>query len=210
MSCEGLKGGRLAALIGLFSLGLSGAFGQLMPPDDFFEWSGSGGDGLWTTGTNWIGGPGGTGGLPTINADVLFANAQTVGDTYAGQGYGYKSPVTVNTNAANRHVNSLWFDTGREYTLFSNALAIDEPLTIILGEALAADGALIIAGLNTNPGAWQSEHNVNPRVTVSLPNAGWTATMASHSAGGMRIGGIHFSSGNLQQRGGGAHDFERQ
>jgi|GEM_PF-4399355 len=36
MTCVMGKGGRFAALIGLFSLGLGAAFAQLMPPDDFF------------------------------------------------------------------------------------------------------------------------------------------------------------------------------
>jgi len=178
----------------------------------FFEWSGTGGNGLWTTGANWIGGPNGTGGVPTIDADVLFAN-EPIADTYAGQGYGYKSPLTVQNNTPSPQANSLWFDTGREYTIVTPLDWIAEIggggtwvyRSMTLGGALAHDGQSIITGLNSDSDAWQSEHNINPQIVVSLPNANWTATIASYSAGGMRLGGgVALFAGNLRQRGGGA------
>jgi len=197
MTCVRIEGGRLAAFIGLLCLGLGVAFAQLVPPDDYFEWSGAGGNGLWTTGTNWIGGPNNTGGQPTIDADVFFANEPTE-DTYAGQGYGYQSPLTVTAPSTDTRVNSLWFETGRDYTLNGSGR------WLVLGRALAHDGQSIITGLNTDASAWQSEHNINAPIYVQLPNADWTATIASYSAGGIRIGRLYFATGNLRQRGGGA------
>jgi len=163
----------------------------MMPPNDFFEWNRGSGTNFWATGGNWIGG---TAPAPTINADVLFANAPTI-DTDAANGYGYKSPLEVQTGGM-RYVNSLWFETGRDYTL--------RGLAIYLG-GTAANGDTLIASLNNTPGNWQSEHRIDNTIALQLQDANWTATIASFSGGGLRLGGsLHFMKGNLQQRGGGA------
>jgi len=163
----------------------------MTPP---FEWNRGAGTDAWATGGNWVGDT-----APTINADVLFADAPTV-DDYVGQGYGYQSPLTVEA-LTGLQVNALWFETGREYTVAGGPWA-----TFALGGALAHDGANIITSLNSDSGAWQSEHNVIARsIAFSLPNTDWTATIASFSSGGFRIhAGLIFSKGNLRQRGGGA------
>jgi len=198
MSYSGLQGSRLAALIGLLGLGLSAAHAQLMPPDDFFEWSGGGGNGLWQTGTNWIGGPTGNGGVPTIDADVFFANEPPNSNPDSNP---YQAPLTVTNSTFDLSVRSLWFDTGREYTVSG---------INILGEGLE-DGGHLITGLNTDPSEWQSEHNiVGDVITLAVPSVeGATWQIASYSAGGLRIGtAFHFSDGSaLKQTGGGAIHF---
>jgi len=187
-----LQVSRLAALIGLLGLGLPAAHAQLLPPNGYFEWSGNGGDGLWQTGTNWIGGPNGLGGEPTINADVLFANAPPANNP---EGNPYQEPITVNHNTS-QSINSLWFETGREYTIRGSSLQ--------LGGSLA-DGGHLIAGLNTDPSKWQSEHNIDASINIQLARSEWTAEIASYSAGGLGIGGdLTFTRGNLRQTGGGA------
>jgi len=195
MSCGTLQGSRLATWsvrIGLFCLGASAALAQLVPPGGYFQWSGGGGDGLWQTGQNWIGGPNGNGGVPTIDADVLFANEPPDNNI----GNPYQVPIRVTNGTASLRVNSLWFDTGREYTIGERSL--------ILGSHLE-DGGQLITGRNTDPSRWQSEHNIETDISINLPRLEWTAQIASYSAGGLRIGGrLNFDQGNLRQTGGGA------
>jgi len=187
-----LQVGRLTALIGLLGLGLSAAHAQILPPSGYFEWSGNGGDGLWQTGTNWIGGPNGTGGEPTLNADVLFANTPPANNP---EGNPYQLPITVDHNTP-RRLNALWFDTGREYTISGQPLSLGRTLE---------DGGHLITGLNRDPSKWQSEHNIDAAINIQLTRAEWTAQIASYSAGGLGIGGdLTFTRGSLRQTGGGA------
>jgi len=177
---------RLVAWIGLLVFGLSAARAQLMPPANYFEWSGLGGNGLWQTGQNWIGDA-----EPTLDADVLFANAPPDNNT----GNPYQALIVVEASSAT-DVNALWFETGREYVIKAEALT--------LGSGLADNGHLITS-LNNDPSRWQSEHTVSGRITLQLARSDWTAQIASYSAGALRIdGGLHLSRGNLKQTGGGA------
>ena len=75
-------------------------------------WSGIGANGLWTTGTNWVGNI-----APVTGNDVVFAGTNT-------------TPATNNTNTAGMAFGSLTFDaTAGAFTLSGNQITLGSSLT---------------------------------------------------------------------------------
>jgi len=141
-------------------------------------WTRGAGTDDWATGGNWSGG-----GIPASTADVLFGSAPS------GTG-----ALVVEQNSTDLALNSLWFETGRDYTLGGSG-------SLALGAGLA-DGGWLITVLNSDPSVWQSESNIDLDLRLALA-PGRTAQIANFSASGLRLGGgLDFGSNHLRIKGG--------
>jgi len=183
-----------------------GFFNQPEPPTGVYEWSGAAGSEDWADDDNWVGGVA----PPTEGADVLFGSA--------AQGTG---PITVDVANKEPWFNSLWFEGGRDVTLFTGN---GDP--IWLGYGLSSGDHLI--GLFTGepvPGDWpwsfddfsavhHSQVNIEADIEVHIEgrSGSYEFIIENATRGGLRFAG-KFDFQQLTAliiQGHGATHFERE
>jgi len=144
------------------------------------EWDRGAGTDDWGTGGNWSGNA-----VPSSGKDVLFGNLP-----------GGVGALFVAQDTANLAINSLWFETGRDYTLGGSG-------SLKIGAGLSDNGKLITV-FDRGTGAWQSETRIDLDLQLDLA-AGHTAEIANYSGSGLRLGGgLDFGQNHLRIRGGSA------
>jgi len=186
--------------VGIFSGGSAfaqftippGFYDQPTPPSDAYEWSGGAGSEDWEDEDNWVGGD-----MPPYDeADLLFGNA--------AQGTG---AITVDLGNGSPWFDSLWFEGGRDVTLFTGTGE-----AIWLGYGLSSGDHLI--GLFTGKpveGNWphsfsdfsavhHSQVNIEADIRVQfvdrLATESYDLIIENGTRGGLRFGG-KFVMGNL-------------
>lgn len=105
-----------------------------------FEWDDGGSGSSWSTGGNWVGDV-----VPPTNADILFGDAPTTGQSQT---------VTMNTN---QQMRSLTFDTDMNYTVAGTG-------TLTLGDT--AQPGLPSINVNDYNGE-QAQHHINVDITLA-------------------------------------------